>query len=79
MRPKPVATSSQIEQHAVAVAQLAHGAQVAVRVHEHPGRALHERLDDHRGDLAAVLGEQPRPCRRRRRARPRSASNSSGR
>ena len=78
VRPKPVATSSRIEQHVVAVAQLAHPAQVALRVHQHPGRALHERLHDHGGDLAVVLRQQ----RSMRDASPGSAwsvSNSSGR
>ena len=46
------------EQHAVLVAQFADSAQVAVRLHEHAGGALHERLDDHRGDRLAVFGEQ---------------------
>ena len=45
------------QQHAVRVAELAHGAQVAGRVDEHPGGALDERLDDHRGDLLLVRGE----------------------
>ena len=77
VRPKPIATSSQIEQHAVLVAQLAHRAQVAVRVHEHPRRALHERLDDDRRDALAVRLEQPAHVGRRRRARrggPRTAA-----
>ena len=47
------------QQHAELVAQLAHRPQVALRVHEHPGRALDERLDDHRGDPLAVRLEQP--------------------
>ncbi len=79
VRPKPVATSSQMRKHAVLVAQLAHRAQVAVGVDQHPGRALHERLDDHRGDPVAVLREQRA---RMSPASPGSAcqvSNSSGR
>ena len=48
------------QQHAVAVAELAHRAQVARRVDDHPGGALHQRLDDHRGDLLLVHGEDAR-------------------
>jgi hypothetical protein len=44
----------------VAPAQLAHRPQVARRVHDHPGRALHERLHDDRGDPVAVLFEDAR-------------------
>ena len=47
------------EQHAELVAQLAQRAQVAVRVHDHPRRALHQRLDDDRRDALAVRLEQP--------------------
>jgi hypothetical protein len=43
----------------VAVAQVAHPAQVALGVHQHPRGALHERLHDHRGDLALVVRQQP--------------------
>ena len=41
----------------MAVAELAHRAQVAGRLDEDPGRALDQRLDDHRRDLLAVGGE----------------------
>ena len=47
------------EQRAVAVAQLADRAQVALGVHDHPGRALDQRLHDHGRDLAGVRLEQP--------------------
>ena len=60
VRPKPVATSSSDQQDVVAVAQLAHAAQVALRVHEHPGGALHERLHDHRRHLARVVARAAR-------------------
>jgi hypothetical protein len=53
------------EQHTVAIAQLAHRAQVAGRVGEHPGRALHERLDDHRRHSSSCSASGPcRLCRR---------------
>ena len=73
VRPKPVATSSQIRNTPCSVAQLAHRAQVAVGLHEDARRALHQRLHDHRGDLVAVLVEQRVAGRRRRPARPASA------
>jgi hypothetical protein len=38
-------------QHVVLLGQLAHAAQVAGRLHDHAGGALHERFDDHRRDL----------------------------
>ena len=41
----------------MAVAELAHRAQVAGRVDEHAGGALDQRLDDDRRDLLAVGGE----------------------
>ena len=47
------------QQHAEAVAQLARSAQVARGVDQHPGCALDQRLDDHRGDLLLVGGEDP--------------------
>ena len=37
--------------------RLAHRAQVARRLQQHAGRALHERLDHDRRDLVAVLGQ----------------------
>ncbi len=46
------------QEHAVAVAELAHRPQVALGVDEDPGGALHERLDDHGGELVAVLHHQ---------------------
>ena len=67
------------QQDAVRVAQLAHRAQVAVGLHQHPRRALDERLDDHRGDLVAVLGEDAARRSVDVAGRGRSASNSSGR
>ena len=39
------------------VAQAPHGAQVARRLQQHPGGALHQRLDHDRGDLVRVLRE----------------------
>ncbi len=48
------------QQHAVLVAQLAHGAQVAVGVREDARGALHERLDDDRRDVPGVLAQQRR-------------------
>ena len=47
------------QQRAVAVAGLAHRAQIAGRLDAHPRRALDERLDDHGGDLLAVAVEGP--------------------
>ena len=61
------------QQHAVVVAELAHRAQVAGRVDQHPGGALHQRLDDHRGDLLFVRRRGPARGRRRRRARRRGS------
>ena len=58
VRPKPVATSSQMRKSAELVAQLAHGAQVAVGVHVDARRALHQRLDDDRRAALGVLGQQ---------------------
>ena len=43
------------QQHAVAVAELADLAQVALGMDQDAGGALHERLHDHGGDLALVL------------------------
>ena len=62
VRPKPVATSSQMRNSAELVAQLAHGAQVAVGVHVDAGRALDERLDDDRRAALGVLGRAARAC-----------------
>ena len=45
------------QQRAVPARQLAQRRQVAGRLRPHAGGALHERLDDERGDLAAVRGE----------------------
>ena len=42
------------QEHVVAVAKLAHPAQVPGRLDPDPGGALHERLDDHRRDLLGV-------------------------
>ena len=67
------------QKHAVAVAELAHRAQVARRLDADPGGALDQRLDDHRGDLLAVLGRERPRARRRPPAATRWASNSSGR
>ena len=47
------------EQRPVAVG---HGAQPAQRLRlgePHPARALHQRLDDDRGDLVAMVGDEP--------------------
>jgi hypothetical protein len=46
------------QQDSVPVAQLPHVAQVALRMNQHPGGSLHERLQDHGGHLVAVLGQQ---------------------
>ena len=46
------------DQPPVLVAQLAHAPQVGGRVQAHPARALHDRLDDHRGHLLSVRLEQ---------------------
>ena len=67
------------QEHAVLVAEAPHLAQVAARVQTDAGGALDERLDDHRRDPLAVLGQQ---SRRASAASPGSAwwlSNSSGR
>ena len=54
VRPKPVATSSQISSTSCVAARGAEPGE-AVRVGElHAGRALHERLDDHGRELARV-------------------------
>ena len=54
VRPNPVATSSAIISTSWRRAELAHRAQEAGRLDPDPGRALDERLDDHRADLAPV-------------------------
>ena len=46
------------EQDAEAIAQLAHAAQIALGVNEHPGGALDEGLHDQRRHLVAVLAQQ---------------------
>ena len=56
VRPKPTATSSAIRSTSYLRRQLAHAAQIARRMHDHAGGALHQRLDDHRGDSLVVLG-----------------------
>ncbi len=60
VRPKPGRHLVADQQHAVAVAELAHRAQVAGRVDEDARRALDQRLDDHRRDLLLVGGEDAR-------------------
>ena len=66
------------QQHAVPVAQVAHRAQVAGRVREHAGGALHERLHDHRRHLALGARRAGAPCRRRRPARPSACRTGAG-
>jgi hypothetical protein len=44
----------------MAVAEPAHGPEVAGRVGDHPGGALDERLEDNGGDLLLAHGQQPR-------------------
>ncbi len=44
--------------HAIAVAQGARAFQIRRVVHGHAGRALHQRLDDQRGDLSRTLAQQ---------------------
>ena len=51
--------------HAEFVAQRAQPADVRRIVHCHAGRALHERLDDQRGDPVAALDEQAPHVRER--------------
>ena len=46
------------QMHLVAVAQLAHRAQVGRVVHRHAGGALHQRLDDERGDRVVPRSRQ---------------------
>ncbi len=48
------------QQDPVVVAQFAHHPQVAGRVGDHPGRALNQWLDDHRGDLISSGREDAR-------------------
>ena len=43
------------QQHAVFIAQSAHAAQIFGVIHTHAARALHNRLQNHGGDLAVVL------------------------
>ena len=70
VRPKPVATSSQISSTSWRSHSSRTAAQVARRVHEHPGRALHERLHDHRRHLAARTARAAASMSGGRRARP---------
>ena len=48
------------QQHVALVAELAHAPQIVGRVEPHAARALHDRLEDHRGQLAAVVAQQAR-------------------
>ena len=57
VRPKPDGDLIGDQVHAVAVAGLAQQLEVDRVVHAHAGRALHQRLDDHRRDLVGVPGE----------------------
>lgn len=50
------------EEDVVGVAELANPPQVAGRLHENAAGPLHERLDDDRGDLLAVLVEHRPEC-----------------
>ena len=74
VRPNPVATSSQIEQHVVARGTRRATARTNDRlVEHHAGGALHERLEHDGGQLVRVLVDQSRRrvgSRRRRARRP---------
>ena len=48
----------QHQQHPVLVAQLAQQRDALRRVEAHPARALHDRLDDHAGELVCVLEQR---------------------
>ena len=74
VRPKPVATSSQISSTSCVAARGAEPRE-AVGIGElHAGRALHERLDDHRRELATRARRPSRPrCRSSRDRRSRGA------
>ena len=52
--------------HLVLPTQRGRRRQEAARVHQHPGGALHERLDDERSELAAVRDEDLLQRRERR-------------
>ena len=60
------------QEHVVARAKLARQREVVRVVHRHPRRALHQRLDDERGDRRVMAGEvrleRGRGANRRRRA-----------
>ena len=60
VRPKPVATSSQISSVPCWRASVAQARQISGRLRPHTRRALHERLDDQRRDFVAVRGKGPR-------------------
>ncbi len=47
------------QQQPVAIAQRPHLLQIARMVKAHPARTLHNRLEDHRGNVAMVLLRQP--------------------
>ncbi len=59
VRPNPVATSSQISSTSCSRHAAARAARSVGRRELHPRRALHERLDDDRRELARVLGDHP--------------------
>ena len=43
------------QQNIESIAQLPHTSQKSRRLHDHPARALHDRLNANRGDCAAML------------------------
>ena len=57
VRPNPVAISSKINSTSWRVADLPQVGQVPRIVEAHPARALHDGLDDDRGEFVGVLGE----------------------
>ena len=60
-RPRPPEAGGDLvadQQRAMAVAEPADRAQIAGRMGQHPGRALHERLEHDRGHLLLAQGEQ---------------------
>ena len=73
VRPKPVATSSQISSTSCSRHAACNGANVGGRGELHPRGALHERLDDHGRELARVRADQASPRPRSTRG-PRSAA-----
>ena len=48
------------QEHVVLVAERAHAPEISGRVEPHAARALHDRLEDHRGELVAMRAQQRR-------------------